>query len=590
MNIQTTSDLQIITERSKNKIFNKYPDIYIDFDREKLISGKIIDINGKFFETEKILIIYRLANDEIRRYCRISMPGYKNIKPDEIEEGLFEFKLNFDEYPGYCDVFLNNKTKEGKNRVIKLRFDVLSKFDTEGNNILNRIYMVSHLRKLCIDIYKQISPARIPEYRIGLESSSTKEQYSFIDNIVNRLDDIIYQIHFNPDKELTKVKRKVKIWSVKNINCNMIKDMIDTSVQGCNLISVENEYVKNHLKYLPMDKNGNKFISDTVTIHKNITKSYDVISNRMLKGFLIILPECIERFKIKCEEEKYKGKYIEEFDQLIDRCGQLHKNLKDLSSYTFLNGVHELEKMGEIIENMYFLQKGNYIGIYDIIEEFIKSSVFDYSSKDLCPPLNKLWILYENWVTMLIVKILVDFGKKENLDVTCYAIDDTGYSRLDDMREDAKRKRKKGILLVKLIGVDKEIYLFYKKGYHKRSGGNMFPDLALDVRRGKNSKLLILDPKYRSTLKAGEEGNPENPKNKMHVYSDAIIRDGEYIVEAAYAIYLGGNDVHSLLKNKKDIIGARRLLPKENNIEDIEKIKEIIINFIDSEERIENRV
>ncbi len=98
---------------------------------------------------------------------------------------------------------------------------------------------------------------------------------------------------------------------------------------------------------------------------------------------------------------------------------------------------------------------------------------------------------------------------------------------------------------------------------------------------GKLSKILILDPKYRSNL--GTEDDPESAINKMHVYKDAIRgEDGSHIVEAAYAVFLGRNEIKYPSGNMTDGIGGIRLFPRENNAEDIENLKGIIQNFIDN--------
>ena len=185
--------------------------------------------------------------------------------------------------------------------------------------------------------------------------------------------------------------------------------------------------------------------------------------------------------------------------------------------------------------------------------------------------------LYEYWAVIQIIDILSNmqdsWKKKEHFIIK----NEFDYSfKLKSGKES----------LMELSNDDKKISLYYQKNYPTYAKRTVIPDISLEMKiNDKLIKILILDPKYRSKLFAGDFNDPESALNKMHVYKDAIRRkmknDYAHIVDAAYVIYLGEpkqypDDVST------DIIGGIKLLPREN--EDIGKknLEDVIQRFFNS--------
>lgn len=212
---------------------------------------------------------------------------------------------------------------------------------------------------------------------------------------------------------------------------------------------------------------------------------------------------------------------------------------------------------------------------HGIFKEFIRNPFFDFSEY-LYLPILDIPTLYEYWVTMHVAEILCNMQNNWKVAQHLFSESDIVFSsRLKNLKTGNNS-------LLELSNSETHIHLYYQKEYLSYAGKIMKPDITLEkFINGKLSKILVLDPKYRSNL--GTDEDPENAINKMHVYKDAIRgENGSRIVEAAYAIYLGKNEIKYPSGIMTDGIGGIKLFPNENNAADIDILKEIIQNFINT--------
>jgi predicted component of viral defense system (DUF524 family) len=275
-----------------------------------------------------------------------------------------------------------------------------------------------------------------------------------------------------------------------------------------------------------------------------------------------------KRFEEECKEECEPEK-IEQYKQYISDCKEFHKKAQYMKRYSFLDDVSETDNIA--YHTPVLQREENYMRFHDIFKDFMKMPFFDFSDH-LTLSILDLPTLYEYWVIIQIVGLLSK-NKEEGW----------------NFKQDIFQKNELGYLfklkhgdcsLFELSNNEKHIYifLFYQKTYDTYvAGRRLRPDITLEMYiNGKLSKILVLDPKYRTNLGSKDSNDPEDAINKMHVYKDAI-RGQDFSVEAAYAIFLGKDEPY----NYDEIgIGGIRLFPNENDATGIENLKELIQNFI----------
>ncbi len=108
------------------------------YERSELDEEKVLCVDGSFSETEKILLTYRL--DENERTCRLFIPKCKdNIKIEDPDDNcIFAYSWTPLNFAGIFEPVFKIKTKDNKDKNYTLRLDVLSKFDEDKNQLLKR--------------------------------------------------------------------------------------------------------------------------------------------------------------------------------------------------------------------------------------------------------------------------------------------------------------------------------------------------------------------------------------------------------------------------------------------------------------------
>lgn len=532
------------------------------YERSELDEEKVLFVDGRFSETEKIWLTYRL--DENEKTCRLFIPkckdDYKREETDE--ERIFSYywvPLNF---AGIFEPVLKIKTKENEDKNYTLRLDVLSKFD-EGSNGQNFLYMLNSLRRKHLEIFQFFNPSYIPKSRGKFVPSTPLEQFKVLKDNMRKLENIVYQISLNPNKKHIKETRRDNFFALDMVDPNVIYDI---AVQRGGLIRAPDSSIAPELQDLLKDVKDNKHLPDTVPVYRT-TVTFNVFENQLLKRFLTLITICSKLVEKRFEQEastELEKWQIEQIDRNIKDCRDFYKKAQFMKRYSFLEDVSETDNIA--YHTPVLQREANYMRFHDIFKEFTKMPFFD-SSEHLSLPILEIPVLYEYWSVLQIIDILChmnDWNKDQHF------IEKREFSYLFRLREGNKS-------LFELSNNEKRVFLFYQKMYDTYAGRNLIPDITLEMHiNGKLSRILVLDPKYRSYLGAKDSNDPESALNKMHVYKDAI-RGKDFSVEAAYAMFLGENDPY----NYEEIgIGGLRLFPKENDATGIENLTDIIQNFI----------
>lgn len=561
--------LQTIKKQNKQKsedtiIFKRYKGEDV---QQELVVDK------KFHETIDILFSYRMSEDEVKCIMYIGKKQYTG----RAKKGVIHFKWRSVNFAGIYDINFNVIKKNGDTYKIILYLDILSKFDKDGND-KNFFYLLNTLRKKHFEIYSLFNPTRMPKNKEKLGYPTPLEQFKILQNNMKKLEKVVYQISQNPNKKLIKEIYRDKFYMLDSVDYNVIYDI---AVQGGGIIHVPNNFVAPELQNLLVDTDGTRYIPDDVIIYRTAT-SYNVFENQLLKRFLKMIEICSKQVESELRHmtsesmlekkfsKKLKEENIEQIDQYIDHCKKIYKKAECMGKCSFLEGVTETENIRHYTHVLQ--QDMNYKKFYNIFKEFMKINL-DFS-KDINLSILKMPELYEYWILVQVIDILCSLVKdKKGWKIKDHFIKKKEFGYLFEFRR-GKRS------LIDLHDKEKKISLFYQKTYDTLAGKQHRPDLTLEIKIGDICHILILDPKYRSKMISGDINDPESAMNKMHAYIHAMtIKEKNIYVDAAYTIYLGEDDP----ENYKDIgIGGMYIFPSEDNIEDINKLKEIIENFINS--------
>jgi hypothetical protein len=548
------------------------------YERSELEEEKVLFVDGRFSETEKILLTYRL--DENEKTCRLFIPKCRdNIKREDSDDNcVFAYSWTPLNFAGIFEPIFEIKTKDINPKKYTLRLDVLSKFD-KGGKSQNFLYMLNSLRRKHFEIFKLFNPSCIPKNVGKFGPPAPLEQFKVLEANMKKLENIVYQISLNPNKKLIKETRRDNFYALDMVDPDVIYDI---AAQRGGLIRPSDSSIAPELQELLKDVEGNKHLPDTVPVYRTAV-TFNVFENQLLKRFQTLITICSKlvekRFKQEIMEletnqkqkEKPERSQLEKIDKYILDCKDFHKKAQFMKRYSFLDGVSETDNIA--YHTPVLQREANYMRFHSIFKEFIKMPLFDFS-EHLTLSILEIPVLYEYWSVLQIIDILcnMDDWKKDQ-----HFIEKNEFGYLFRLREGNNS-------LFELSNTEKRVFLFYQKTYETYAGRNLRPDITLEMHiNGQLSKILVLDPKYRSNLDSGDPNDPENAINKMHVYKEAIRgNDGEHIVEAAYAIYLGESDIHNSKHDLKDNIGGMKLFPDENDSSCCEELKKVIQIFINS--------
>ncbi len=548
-----------------------------NYDRSELDGEKVLCVDGRFAETEKICLTYWLDKNE--KTCKLVIPKCKdNIKREETEDNcVIAYSWTPINFAGIFEPVFEIKTKENKILKYTLRLDVLSKFD-ERSNSQNFLYMLNSLRREHLEIFQLFNPSYIPKSAGKFMPPTPLEQFKVLEANMKKLENIVYQISINPNKKLIKETRRDNFFALDMVDPDVIYDI---AAQRGGIIRVQDGSIAPELQELLKDVNGNRHLPDTVPVYRTAV-TFNVFENQLLKRFLTLITICSKLVEKRFEQEKYRkleknqnekpeNSQLETIDNYIMDCKDFHKKAQFMKRYSFLEGVLETDNIA--YHTPVLQREANYMRFHGIFKEFTKMPFFDFSDH-LALSILDLPTLYEYWVIIQIVGLLSK-NKEDGWNI----------------KQDIFQKNELGYLfklkhgdcnLFELSNNEKHISisLFYQKTYDTYvEGRNLRPDITLEMHiNGKLSKILVLDPKYRTNLGSKDSNDPEDAINKMHVYKDAI-RGQDFSVEAAYAIYLDKNNPDNY---DKIGIGGIRLFPNENDATGIENLKGLIQNFINN--------
>ncbi|MFZ3383618.1 MAG: DUF2357 domain-containing protein [Candidatus Methanoperedens sp.] len=533
------------------------------YNRSELGEKKVLCVSYRFAENKEIELTYRL--DENERTCELFIPKYDLKREYTEDKSVFFYLWTPLNFAGIFEPVFKIKTKDNRDINYTVRLDVLSKKFDGGGNSQNFHYLLNSIRREHLDIYSLFNPSSIPKDKIEKISKDLHEQFKVLKDNMKKLENIVYQISLNPNKKLIKETRRDSFYALDMVDPNVI---FDIAIQRGGLIKAPNSSIAPELQDLLKGH-----LPDTIPVYRT-APTFNVIENQLLKRFLTLITICSKqvekRFDEECNEECEPEK-IEQYKQYIRDCKEFHKKAQYMKRYSFLEDVSETDNIA--YHTPVLQREENYMRFHDIFKEFIKMPFFDFSDH-LTLSILDLPKLYEYWVIIKVVGLLSKNKEDDwNIKQDIFQKNEFGYLF----------KLKHGdCSLFELSNNEKHISisLFYQKTYDTYvEGRNLRPDITLEMYiNGKLSKILVLDPKYRSDLGSKDSNDPEDAINKMHVYKDAI-RGQDFSVKAAYAIFLGKDEPH----NYDEIgIGGIRLFPNENDTTGIENLKGLIQNFIDN--------
>ncbi|VVB89653.1 PD-(D/E)XK nuclease superfamily protein [uncultured archaeon] len=539
-----------------------------EYDRSELDEKKVLCIDHRFAETGKILLTYRLNENE--KICRLLIPKCKDTikREDTDDHSVIAYCWTPINFAGIFEPGFEIKTKDNRVKKYTLRLDVLSKFD-EGGNSQNFIYMLNSIRRKHLEIFNLFNPSHIPKSAGKFVPPTPLEQFKVLEANMKKLENIVYQISLNPNKKLIKETRRDNFYALDMVDADVIYDI---ATQGGGLIKAPNGSIAPELQELLKDINGNRHLPDTVPVYRTAV-TFNVFENQLLKRFLTLITICSKLVEKRFEQEKCQESekwQIEKIDKYIMDCKDFHKKVQFMKRYSFLKNVTETDNIA--YHTPVLQREANYMRFHEIFKDFIKMPFFDFS-ENLTLPILEIPVLYEYWAIIQIIDILCNMNDWKKYQ---HFIEKNEISYLFRLNEGNNS-------LFELSNNEKRISLFYQKKYETYTGRKVYPDITLEMRiDGKPSRILVLDPKYRSNLDSGDPNDPESAINKMHVYKEAIRgEDGKHIVEAAYAIYLGTTEEHPKY-DTKDQIGGIKLFPDENDTICYEELRKVIENFINN--------
>lgn len=570
----STSDwvLEIKSNESGSDICEKY-------SRSQLDVSKPLLVEGQFRETEEIRFTYRLTGTE--KNCSIQIPGCHDriTRENSGDAQIFTYCWRPVNFAGIFNVVFEILTAENK-QTFSLCLDVLSKFDQGSNNHNNYYYLLNSLREKHFNIYKITNPSQVKEKYKKSKPPTPLEKFDILKRNMKKLENAVYQISLNPNKKLLKETHRDAFFALDVVDHNII---LDIATQGGGIVRAPSDSIAPALQNLLTDTSGNRYLPETVIVYRTAS-TFNVFENQLLKRFLTLIALCSKQVESEFvatkknvatkKGDKLNKTDIDKLDQCIEKSREFYKKAQYMKTYSFLDGVRETD---EIAYNTPVLQREvNYMRFHDIFKDFMKMPFMDFSDYHTLKILD-IPTLYEYWAVIQIVDILTNMQTEDNWSVNQHIITKNEFGYLFRLNSGNNS-------LIELYNDEVHVSLYYQKEYPTYfANRNVRPDVTLEIQvNGKLSKILVFDPKYRSTMAAGDLNDPENAINKMHVYKDAIRgEDGSHIVEAAYAIYLGKTQINYSSHDGKDGIGGIGLVPKENCIaKGVEKLKEIINLFI----------
>jgi len=428
-------------------------------------------------------------------------------------------------------------------------------------------FLVTDIRKRCLNIYDFQSPAKFTETREGY-SADPVEQFKFLRDNFDKLEKYLIRITQNPNKKLVKKNHRDYLFNMRDCSADAIYDI---ATFRADLQKITENYNVNG--FTIRDENNDRYIPERILNTKNIT-SFNLPENQLIKTFLRLIYTASGRFKKQLEILPVEGK--NRFMEEIDRFQKKSLFFRDR---TFLAEVDEIFKPS--YHSLVFKYNHEYRRIYEMYKAFLMHPLFS-DSEFLSWGIQATFLLYERWCLLLLADILQQFSNR-GWTVNSNLFSKSYFKTLMEIIE--------GKEIITLTKNSKRISVYYQKRYRGYCKDESFcPDITIEKYENENLiSVTVFDPKYRFYIEDKKvRTDPEAAINKMHVYKDAIVDDGgKRIVAGAFVLYPGEEEkaIFSPLKdalNLNDCIGAFRLHPNQESLEKTEEsFEELLSQVID---------
>lgn len=566
-----------------------------------------------FHEVDSVSFKYRKDKDET--YCKLyiseeRIPG----RPSKKDKSIISFKWNNKKYGNRFPVEIEITTSEKMVKKHYFQIDVLTKCYDNAKNEDNFYYMINRIRDLCINPYRLPSKSRVPIGDDRYKPPISIEQFLIIleKNIINRLENIVYNISLNPHGEYIREN----IRGVLNIvDGEILHDMLNRK----ETISIRDVYMSQEIKDI-FTSNRIEYISSDIMIPR-IKITYNVYENQLLKRFLTMLVICIkdaenyyigviERLEEDFEKDKkniseflyddddieYKNeklgtkkRQIRQYWNYINKCREFKIRIENMRYYSFLDDVIETD---DITRSTSILQEDiNYNRFYKILKEFLNMPDY-YFSNILGLTILDLPVIYEYWTLLETINIL--------------------YEKLDgwEIKDNPFKKIKRGYLLdfpqgkvMEFVRGNISVHVFYRESYRtiltesirnitgKRA--DVEPDITIEIAINKilpKNSVLVVDSKYTGDLTYSGKENIRSPERILYTYSNIIghlkeipnIKEDGLQIGSLFIAYLGNDNItESHPRDPGTDIGFMNLYPmKGANMENIRKIVNVHIDKI----------
>lgn len=267
----------------------------------------------------------------------------------------------------------------------------------------------------------------------------------------------------------------------------------------------------------------------------------------------------------------------EEETPLVARAAELEARLRRLEAVESRELEDESQPLqypppGARLPNDAVLRDPRYRALYDVYRRYRRLLGYAWDAPTLLLPPRETWRLYEMWCFFRVVAALRALGfralggdavrlRQGRLSIL---LEKGQASRLEfrvESRESGVGRR----VSPRSLPPDSRLLLFYNRAFPSAAAGSreaasrthtMIPDICLECA----GRLLLLDPKYHAYGAREEEqesaerrGTADDESihihralyddlNRMHAYRDAIVRDGQPVVDGAWCLYPGDKE------------------------------------------------
>lgn len=295
--------------------------------------------------------------------------------------------------------------------------------------------------------------------------------------------------------------------------------------------------------------------------------STDVVEHRLLLGVLHTLLWQINSVRGALQRERERRAQHDALrgsaaavatDERLRQCIRVQRQLRHALATPFLANIPPLHTLHEPTHLM--RRAPRYRRVYELFRALRDTPLIDWDSPTLWLPIQSLPLLYEQWCTLQVIKLVMPLGTMTEQHLLTH--DENA-----DVRRWTLRLRQNTPLLTVKCADGTLLRLFYQRRYapHAPSStalGSLdpfvrIPDIAIEVQRGNRpTEVLLLDAKYRI---APDGGVPQDALDDAYAYRNAIGSGAARRTLGAFLLYPGTPSIHAA-----DNVGALPALPMNN--------------------------